>query len=755
MCESQWNTLAVITLQKQSSFNEIHCVCSRLFVRYKAEEDQSPEDSAVEDTSENITFQAVKVKSDVENEPLSCYCSASHTDTFSTDEHDSLRETSEGRPLLSNDCGTDAIISGKQDIFLEWQKFWSVNGEKLIWESWITKYSDYINPEFLGYYAESNAQTITDSNIKSEISKAQLTKFSFDDGQKNNTKVFQRELSENDDTVNNDISEGWNPLSPQSNDGDTENEQLLRPRCSSHAGSSVRTVDSMTNVTRMTVSSIDFNKSPSDSLSSVSSVESSVSTTSSSEGDEDNGNEWNHLWKIHYEQEYLIQYNQFLADRDYSNTLESIPKSLKHCGQHNLLTKQKTAQTKIEFSTEKNGLENKFSNLEMNNDSTEKSDLSDKEELVSEETKQMIALGLPAAFGKLDECFIDSTRKSEGLTTNKDNLNSSRNKIKAAFNLLGIEFTEKKDELMSGKVDYKMKHIRSQNRLLKLRGVKRKHTYFDDDGNPISENTDEENNQSILSDHSEVKVSSGDEEDITTSEQTIIQKDEPDVCLSKRRKRRKRINIPPEIRKNSKLKKYWIRRFSLFSRFDEGIKLDEESWYSVTPELVAKNTAERCRTDVIVDGFCGAGGNAIQFAFTCKKVIAIDIDPKKIELAKNNAQVYGVLDRIEFIVGDYISLASSLKADIVFLSPPWGGPSYVRQKTYDLESMLEPVPFSKLMEESRKISRNVAVFLPKNSNTYDVMKYAGEDGFVEIEQNFINNNLIGITVYYNDLVKKT
>jgi 23S rRNA G2445 N2-methylase RlmL len=51
-------------------------------------------------------------------------------------------------------------------------------------------------------------------------------------------------------------------------------------------------------------------------------------------------------------------------------------------------------------------------------------------------------------------------------------------------------------------------------------------------------------------------------------------------------------------------------------------------------------------------------------------VIAIDIDPVKIELAKHNASVYGVSDRIEFIVGDFFQLAPSLKADVVFLSPP-------------------------------------------------------------------------------------
>lgn len=39
----------------------------------------------------------------------------------------------------------------------------------------------------------------------------------------------------------------------------------------------------------------------------------------------------------------------------------------------------------------------------------------------------------------------------------------------------------------------------------------------------------------------------------------------------------------------------------------------------MTPEKVAAHAAERCRCDVIVDGFCGVGGNSIQFAMTCLK----------------------------------------------------------------------------------------------------------------------------------------
>ena len=45
----------------------------------------------------------------------------------------------------------------------------------------------------------------------------------------------------------------------------------------------------------------------------------------------------------------------------------------------------------------------------------------------------------------------------------------------------------------------------------------------------------------------------------------------------------------------------------------------------------------------------------------CCHVVAIDIDPEKVALAMNNAKVYGVEEYIDFIVGDFIQLAPSLK----------------------------------------------------------------------------------------------
>jgi hypothetical protein len=43
----------------------------------------------------------------------------------------------------------------------------------------------------------------------------------------------------------------------------------------------------------------------------------------------------------------------------------------------------------------------------------------------------------------------------------------------------------------------------------------------------------------------------------------------------KKKKQNKRTSLPEEVASNKILRKYWVRRYQLFSRFDEGITLDE------------------------------------------------------------------------------------------------------------------------------------------------------------------------------------
>nr|XP_027106319.1 trimethylguanosine synthase-like [Coffea arabica] len=201
------------------------------------------------------------------------------------------------------------------------------------------------------------------------------------------------------------------------------------------------------------------------------------------------------------------------------------------------------------------------------------------------------------------------------------------------------------------------------------------------------------------------------------------------------------------------VEKYWLQRYDLFWRYDEGIKLDEEGWFSVTPEEIAVGHAQRCTgAGVVIDCFAGVGGNAIQFARVCDHVVAIDIDPEKVALAMNNAKVYGVEDHIDFIVGDFFQLAPSLKGDVLFLSPPWGGPSYKMTKKFTLDS-LKPKDGHSLFQVAQKITPHIIMYLPRNVDLLEVEQLSWLSSpplDIEIEGNTVRGHFKAITVYFGD-----
>lgn len=251
------------------------------------------------------------------------------------------------------------------------------------------------------------------------------------------------------------------------------------------------------------------------------------------------------------------------------------------------------------------------------------------------------------------------------------------------------------------------------------------------------------------------------------------------------------------------LRKYFSQRNRYFSLYSTppGCLLDEEGWYSVTPELVANQIAERCRCEVVLDAFCGVGGNAIAFAKTCERVIALDTSPTRLALARHNAQIYGVADRIEFVLSDYISFAKTYIAlphakinrsiDVVFLSPPWGGPSYLsgtppwssptrgtdaseEQKPFNGEhpsyslAAIQPIHGAELFRLSRRITRNIAYYLPRNTCLREISdllesEFAGSEGddskmtdgdveHVEVEEEWMGSKLKALTCYFGGLV---
>lgn len=170
-------------------------------------------------------------------------------------------------------------------------------------------------------------------------------------------------------------------------------------------------------------------------------------------------------------------------------------------------------------------------------------------------------------------------------------------------------------------------------------------------------------------------------------------------------------------------------------------------------------------------------------------VIALDTSPVRLALARHNAIIYGVADRIEFVLADYISFANSYlslpnkdtrKIDVVFLSPPWGGPEYLEgtekptatsgstpddeHPEYSLSS-IRPIHGEELFRLTRKITSNIAYFLPRNTNLNEISqltavesqgkgkgKAAGNEGMVEVEEEWMGSKLKALTCYFGGLV---
>ncbi|KQK19222.1 uncharacterized protein LOC104581625 isoform X1 [Brachypodium distachyon] len=66
-------------------------------------------------------------------------------------------------------------------------------------------------------------------------------------------------------------------------------------------------------------------------------------------------------------------------------------------------------------------------------------------------------------------------------------------------------------------------------------------------------------------------------------------------------------------------------------------------------------------------------------------VVAVEIDPHKVELARHNARIYGLEDMIEFVVGDFFRLAPYLKGEDVH-EAVWEGRIEVREDVLQGES---------------------------------------------------------------------
>ena len=92
------------------------------------------------------------------------------------------------------------------------------------------------------------------------------------------------------------------------------------------------------------------------------------------------------------------------------------------------------------------------------------------------------------------------------------------------------------------------------------------------------------------------------------------------------------------------------------------------------------------------------------------------------------------------------------QADVVFLSPPWGGPEYLGQDVFDIQECGGCVDGYQVFRTAKMDTNNIAYFVPRNTNVDQLSSLAGKGDTVELEQNILTRKFKTLTAYYGELV---
>lgn len=184
------------------------------------------------------------------------------------------------------------------------------------------------------------------------------------------------------------------------------------------------------------------------------------------------------------------------------------------------------------------------------------------------------------------------------------------------------------------------------------------------------------------------------------------------------------------------MQKYWDR----LSPKEREMRLDKEALYSLIIQPAALQTAAITPGEHVIDAFCGAGGSAIGFARAGKRVTAIELNHDRLEMARYNAELFNVADKITFIHGDCLELLPRQDHGTVFLAPPWGGPEYTKRELFSLECF-NPHG-EELLRVALDFSETIAMQLPRN---FDLNEFKRLNVELSIAQDRVRGELLSYT----------
>ena len=113
----------------------------------------------------------------------------------------------------------------------------------------------------------------------------------------------------------------------------------------------------------------------------------------------------------------------------------------------------------------------------------------------------------------------------------------------------------------------------------------------------------------------------------------------------------------------------------ILEKFGKEYQVDNDTFIMGIHHLLGGHIAQRFKGyNLVLDACCGAGFMSIALAKYVNQVIAVDVNPKNLELAENNAKIARVSNQIKFIPGNILDKSNLNKIpeiDAAFLDPDW------------------------------------------------------------------------------------
>jgi 16S rRNA G966 N2-methylase RsmD len=180
-----------------------------------------------------------------------------------------------------------------------------------------------------------------------------------------------------------------------------------------------------------------------------------------------------------------------------------------------------------------------------------------------------------------------------------------------------------------------------------------------------------------------------------------------------------------------------------------GLYIADENTYKMgIDQRITKQIAKRFKNLTILETCTGAGFTTISLAKVAKKVITIEINQNTQKQAKQNIQIAGYSDKVDFILGDALdkNLLVNLKnIDAALLDPDWNDIGFTPVYKFKNSNMKPPADI--LLNTVLNLTQNIVLILPPfvSENEFDDLNE------YELQKIYLDDELALFCIYFGSL----